>query len=147
VANCPGFKTPLEFSISASTVRVRDVGVTLGEIRAIRPLKLRSGHALVVTDTDWPTLTVGIACSGISMRTRKGLIRTMVATLLDGDTYSPRSAVRSATYPSMGEKTSAYERFRRANASWLSALATFARAVATAAKFCRASETADSYAS
>src|SRR6266850_58313 len=107
VANCPGFNAPLAFSISASTVSVRDVGVTFGEIRAIRPLKLRSGQALVVTETDWPTLTAGIACSGISIRTRTGLIRTIVETLALGETYSPRSAVRSETYPSIGENTKA----------------------------------------
>src|SRR6185295_1869899 len=97
VANCPGFNAPLLFSISASTVNVREVGVTFGEIRATRPLKFLSGHALVVTDTDWPTLTEGIACSGISMRTRRGLILTMVATLVVVETYSPRSAERSET--------------------------------------------------
>src|SRR4026209_2482117 len=96
-ANCPGFSTPLLFSTSASTVRVRELADTLGEIRAIRPLKFLSGQALVVTDTDWPTETSGIACSGTSMRMRKGLIRTIVATFDVGDTYSPRSAVRSAT--------------------------------------------------
>jgi hypothetical protein len=31
----PGFNAPLLFSISASTVRVRELGVTLGETRAM----------------------------------------------------------------------------------------------------------------
>ena len=34
----------------------------------------------------------------------------MVATFVVGETYSPRSAVRSDTNPSMGEKTIAYDK-------------------------------------
>ena len=103
VANCPGFNAPLLFSISASTVNVREVADTFGAMRATRPLKFLSGQALVVIDTDWPTRTSGIACSGTSMRIRKGLVLTIVATFCCGETYSPKSAVRSVTNPSMGE--------------------------------------------
>src|SRR5687767_15331315 len=102
-ANCPGFRMPLPFSTSASTVSVRELGETFGEILAMRPLKFLSGQALVVTETDWPTRTSGIACSGISMRTRKGLMRTTEATFVVGETYSQRSAVLSDTNPSIGE--------------------------------------------
>ncbi len=56
MANCPGFNAPLLFSISASTVNVREVADTFGAMRATRPLKFLSGQALVVIDTDWPTL-------------------------------------------------------------------------------------------
>jgi hypothetical protein len=80
VANCPGLSALLLFSISASTVKVREVADTFGAMRAMRPAKLLSGHALVATDTDWPTFTSGIDCSGTSMRMRNGFVRTIVAT-------------------------------------------------------------------
>ena len=67
------------------------------------------------------------------MRILSGLVLTMVATFCCGDTYSPKSATRSATKPSIGEKITLYERLLRTNANCDSAFETFVRATATPA--------------
>src|SRR5205807_10483041 len=82
VANCPGFSAPPRLSISASTVNVRELAETFGEMRATRPLNVLSGQEVVLSDTDCQVLICVTACSGMSMRIHKGFVLTMVATFV-----------------------------------------------------------------
>src|ERR1700682_3736807 len=127
VPNCPGLSGPPPLSIWASTVKVRDVGETFGEMRATRPLKDLSAKELVVSETDWPFLICGTACSGTSMRIHKGFVRTMVAIFVVVETYAPRSTGRSSTKPSIGDATTVYESVRCAMLTCVCAFVTLVR--------------------